>query len=140
MQYQTNFYDFEWHDATIMKIVIDKQNPYSHKQIRIDVQWPEPSNAFNSIYFVDFKEFHLNYFGGILSNEEIINADFKEITKMSLDRLGKYEYITIERASGRKRVAYSNEKLYEYKMDTAPSNCLITIIAKGFYVTALSTD
>lgn len=27
MQYQPNFYDFEGHNATIMKIVINKQNP-----------------------------------------------------------------------------------------------------------------
>lgn len=33
-----DFYDLEWHDATILKIVVDRSYPESHNQIRLDVQ------------------------------------------------------------------------------------------------------
>ena len=49
-----DFYDLEWHDAAILKIVVDRSYPESHNQIRLDVQWPDSDNTFSSIYFVDF--------------------------------------------------------------------------------------
>lgn len=48
-----DFYDLEWHDAAILKIVVDRSCPESHNQIRLDIQWPDPNNTFSSIYFVD---------------------------------------------------------------------------------------
>lgn len=46
-----DFYDLEWHDAAILKIVVDRSYPESHNQIRLDVQWPDSDNTFSSIYF-----------------------------------------------------------------------------------------
>lgn len=43
-----DFYDLEWHDAAILKIVVDRSYPESHNQIRLDVQWLDSDNTFSS--------------------------------------------------------------------------------------------
>lgn len=79
------FNDLEWHDTTILKIVVDRSCPESHNQIRLDVQWPDPDNTFSSIYFVDFIDFKVDLCGGIICDETIMWASVEEITRKTAD-------------------------------------------------------
>jgi len=130
-----DFYDLEWHDATILKIVVDRSYPESHNQIRLDVQWPDSENTFSSIYFVDFIDFKVDLCGGIICDETIMCASIEEITRKTTDSRFKYEYDEIIRSTGEKITHHSNEKIYKYEIETATTNGLITIVAKGFYLT-----
>ena len=88
-----DFYDLEWHDAAILKIVVDRRYPESHNQIRLDVQWPDSDNTFSSIYFVDFIDFKVDLCGGIICDETIMCASIEEITRKTTDSRFKYEYM-----------------------------------------------
>lgn len=135
-----DFYDLEWHDATILKIVVDRSCPESHNQIRLDIQWPDPNNTFSSISFVDFSYFKVDLCGGIICDETIMWASVEEITRKIADSRFKYEYDEIIRSSGEKITRHSNEKIYKYEIETATTNGLITIVAKGFYLTEKNSE
>ena len=62
-------------------------------------------------------------------------ASIEEITRKTTDSRFKYEYDEIIRSTGEKITHHSNEKIYKYEIETATTNGLITIVAKGFYLT-----
>ena len=97
--------------------------------------WLSASNDKVSTFFVDFIDFKVDLCGGIICDETIMCASIEEITRKTTDSRFKYEYDEIIRSTGEKITHHSNEKTYKYEIETATTNGLIAIVAKGFYLT-----
>lgn len=96
--------------------------------------WLSASNDKVSTFFVDFIDFKADLCG-IICDETIMWASVEEMTRKNADSRFKYEYDKIIRSTGEKITCHSNEKIYKYEIETATTNGLITIVAKGFYLT-----
>jgi len=71
-----NFNDFNWHDAVIKNITIDRNNPGLKDNVCFEIQWPEGGKGeliFEDIYWINM---NLNF--GIVSNETILNASIRD--------------------------------------------------------------
>lgn len=69
---EANFDEMPWHDAELLNIAIDRQNPGENDQIIIDVCWPDGEKVtliFRDCYGLEAK---MNF--GVLAPESILSA------------------------------------------------------------------
>jgi hypothetical protein len=117
-----NFDDFDWHDAVIKEIQIDRSNPRIKDTIMFDIEWPEEKGkvtfVFEEVYWAEMK---LNF--GIVADETIMNAI--ELADDNQDLVNFYS---------KWKGAMNEVKLKIYKIDLNSTGGEIKIIAKTFRV------
>jgi hypothetical protein len=116
-----DFNTLDWHDAIILKIEIDRQNPGNNDTISMIVKWPN-----GSIYQILFEDVYwanltLNF--GVIANESIRSAHVLEDNDKDL--------ISIYSKWGN---MIGDMKLIGYFINTNSTNSNIKIIALGFKV------
>lgn len=70
------FNELPWHDAELLCVTVDRQNPGDEDQVVIDVCWPNGEK--NRITFIDCYGFYANMNFGIMASESILEASFVE--------------------------------------------------------------
>jgi len=68
-----NFNDFNWHDAIIKNILIDRRSPGILDEIVFDIEWTEEKGKVKFI-FKDIYWANMNLNFGIVADETILNA------------------------------------------------------------------
>lgn len=69
---KTNFDDLPWHDAIIMSILIDRQNPGKQDTVRISVQWPDETESV--IVFSECYALRAMMNFGVIAAETVLSA------------------------------------------------------------------
>lgn len=118
--FQMNFNDYEWHDAIVKKISIDRTNPGNNDVISMDIEWPNDKTGtvhFENVYWANMS---LNF--GIVARETILFAsvakdDNPDLMAFCLTNAGYYNC--------------SNLNMYMIEFNSTGS--IIKIIAKKFY-------
>jgi len=68
-----NFEDFDWHDAIIKEVLIDRSNPGILDEIVFTIEWTEKKGKVKFI-FKDIYWANMNLNFGIVADETILNA------------------------------------------------------------------
>ncbi len=116
------FSDYQWHDAVIKNINIDRKNPGHNDVIIFDIEWPEEKGSvrfvFEDVYWAEMK---LNF--GIIADESIFDA--AELNDDNQDVVNFYA----------KWNGFMDEvKLKTYKIELNSTGGVIKIIAKSFRI------
>ena len=117
-----NFNDYNWHDAVIKNIKIDRGNPGINDIIVFDIEWPDEEGkvtfVFEEVYWAEMK---LNF--GIVADETILNS-------IELDNDNQDLYNFYSKWNG----AMNELKLKTYKIELNSTGGEIKIIAKTFSI------
>jgi hypothetical protein len=119
-----NFNDFDWHDAIIKKIELDRNNPGNCDEVKFEIIWPNGEIVdfvFEKVYWTSMK---LNF--GIVAEETILEAiqldeQAEELTNLYFKWKGILDDV----------------KLNTYKIGLNSTGGEIKIIAKSFVVKRL---
>ncbi|MEY9186127.1 hypothetical protein ABIG06_000041 [Bradyrhizobium sp. USDA 326] len=71
-----SFNSLPWHDAVLLELMIDRRNPGTRDEVRLQVIWPDGGRAtllFRDCYAVTAE---MNF--GIIAEEQILNASMIE--------------------------------------------------------------
>lgn len=117
-----NYNDFNWHDAVIKNIQIDRTNPGIRDTITFKIEWPDEKGkailVFEKVYWADMK---LNF--GIVAEETIFDSTELENDNQDLaDLYNKWNG------------AINDVNLKTYKIELNSTGGEIKIIANSFKV------
>ena len=68
------FIDYQWHDAKLTSVIIDRTQPGEKDDIKLIISWPESSDK-NEFVFKDCYAFHANMYFGVMATENILDAE-----------------------------------------------------------------
>lgn len=74
------FEDYEWHDAELLSITIDRSDPGYKDEIEIKVCWPDDTKS--KLTFVDCFMFKATMHFNVICNEPILDAYFLAESEM----------------------------------------------------------
>jgi len=116
-----NFNDYNWHDAVIKNILINRNNPGILDEIIFDIEWLENEKinlVFEEVYWAAM---NLNF--GIVANETILNACVLDETDTDL-----INFYT------KWKGMMNNVKLNSFEINLNSTGGKIKIIAKEFRI------
>jgi len=117
-----NFEDFNWHDAVIKNITVDRNNPGIKDEITLEIVWPNREErvhfVFESVYWA---KMDLNF--GIVAEENISQVhhllnDDRDLIRFYSQWNGLMDDV----------------KLNVYELELSSTGGRIKIIAKGFRI------
>jgi hypothetical protein len=115
-----NFNEFNWHDAIIRNIQIDRSSPGIKDTIVLEMEWPEEKGKTNFIFEeVYWASLHMNF--GIVASETLLNAF--ELEECDSDLKSLYS---------KWKGLHFDVKLKIYKFNLNSTGSEIKIIAKRF--------
>jgi hypothetical protein len=116
------FNEFNWHDATIKNIQINRANPGNDDTILFEIEWSENNEklalVFKEVYWASM---NLNF--GIVADESILDA-------IQLDGQNEDLVTFYSKWKG----TLNDQKLCIYKIDLNSTGGCIKIIARGFSI------
>jgi hypothetical protein len=119
------FNEYEWHDAIIKNITINRNNPGIKDEIEIEIIWPDNDEKVNFVFEgVYWTKIDLNF--GIVANENILQG--YQLPNNNEDLMNLYSSW---------KGFLGNVKLNVYKIELNSTGGQIKIIAKGFRVDKL---
>lgn len=119
-----HFDTFEWHDATLMSIAIDRMDPGNRDEIAVAVEWP--SGVRNRLVFTDCYLFTARMNFGIIASESILSATCSAEAP-EVDQV---------RETCR-RYGADFPDLHRFLIETNSTGSLLCIVARGLRVHAL---
>lgn len=115
-----DFNNFDWHDSTLSKIIIDRSNPGKIDIIQLDIIWPDETKS--SIVFKDVYWAKLLMGFGVIASESISHAYLA---------LPNDKDLVLIKSKWDK---FMNKELYCYVIKTASTGSEIKIISCGFQI------
>ena len=117
-----SFNSYEWHDAIIKNIIIDRNTPGINDSIIIEISWPN-ENEDNVLLFEEVYWANLNMNFGIVCTESILNAyEANEDDKILTDLFSKWKGLI------------NDIELKGYVINLNSTGSEIKIVAKGLKI------
>lgn len=69
---EQNFNSLEWHDATLLQLIVDRRQPGENDQVLLSVEWPDGTRQ--QIIFSECYELEAQMNFGVLAPESIRDA------------------------------------------------------------------
>lgn len=120
-----NFNDYQWHDAIIKHINIDRTNPGNKDVIEMKILWPDDTSSLVTFTDVWWCNLSLNF--GVVASESILIAQTVENNDTDLQQVYSWRGGTIE------------HNLVGYLIETSSTASIIKIISQGVSFTDIDS-